>query len=59
MGDHGVNAGGFAYMDWVICRLCRRKFPIGRQNSRRTCSNQATCRQRQIKQAATQPSKGT
>ncbi len=49
MGDHGFNAGGFAYMDRVQCRLCGRKFPIGRSNKRRECSDRGKCEARQAK----------
>lgn len=51
MGDRGFNAGGFAYMDWVVCRKCGCKFPIGRQNKRRTCSNRKRCETRQQRAA--------
>lgn len=50
MGLHGFNAGGYAYMEWVQCRLCGRKFPIGKHNERRECSNKITCQKRRAKQ---------
>ena len=49
MGDRGFNAGGYAYMKWVQCTMCGRKFPIGNSNPRRTCSNKKTCESRQRK----------
>ncbi len=52
MGNHGFNAGGFAYMDWVHCRLCGRKFPIGKRNKRRVCWDEAKCDARQARQKA-------
>lgn len=37
MGNRGYNAGGFAYMIWVKCYLCGKKFIIGNHNPRRIC----------------------
>jgi hypothetical protein len=47
MGSRGHNAGGFAYMDWVVCVKCGRKFPIGKRNTRRVCSDKKKCEARQ------------
>lgn len=52
MGDRGFNAGGFAYMDWVVCRKCGRKFPIGKRNPRRICARREKCEARQKRKAA-------
>lgn len=49
MGDRGFNAGGFAYMLWVKCERCGKKFPIGRQNPRRECLDKAKCEARLAK----------
>lgn len=43
MGNHGFNAGGFAYMDLVQCRRCGASFKIGKRNPRRVCSNVRKC----------------
>lgn len=52
MGDRGFNAGGFAYMKWIHCAKCGRKFPIGRRNTRTVCSNEADCQKRAARKAA-------
>ena len=52
MGNRGHNAGGYAWMRWVECRLCGRRFPIGKRNPRRECANTATCAARQKRREA-------
>lgn len=49
MGDRGHNAGGYAWMKWVVCTKCGCKFIIGKGNERRTCTSEAACAKRRLK----------
>lgn len=54
MGDRGYNAGGFAYMEQVLCPRCGSKRPLGRDAIRRSklnpsilhCPNKDACKRR-------------
>lgn len=49
MGDRGFNAGGFAYMDRVMCPRCGVIRPLGRDAIKRgdiACQNITKCDER-------------
>lgn len=49
MGDRGYNAGGFAYMQVVVCPICGGKRKLGRwsiEQGLTACPNFKACERR-------------
>ena len=58
MGDHGANAGGFAYMPRVICPRCGLNHVVSNRNHRANrweCGDEKRCAERAEKRAMARP----